>query len=573
MWPLRLALVVSQFFFTWSQCLSVTCDVRDSTLWINEPPQALLQHSTRFVSQFQTVPALRDSADFERDKHHGLHDEELYGTLPREDHGFARDESHGLHDEDLYGTLPRGGDSKQHDVQDKENHGKGRDQRVVVPGDSHIHKTFVHGRHDTDDHAQDHHHSPPSTTSTVIALMLVGMLAMFASLFCLVNYPHKNINQVTWTILSSTISLFCSVLIFSALKAVIGMCVREKIGIHGHHLKPNWTVTWFSFAELIFTFILGQSFMVWYRQRHYRLMAWATIGGHMTAFAAIECFGNLYHYAFSSSWQRGCVLVLLASSAMWGLSELASYVRRTYLSPQAKEQQELFIEECDDAGSEYVSLTIGMLISLLARHMITGELPPVHGSPRNKTQTEIWQLFAWATGLILVLVIYTVASHTELRKKNQSGSLAHLAQYTLSMSAGWCLLSWGQWLFWSSVGEYMSETDKMQARMIMAMAFSALVFCFIFIFDFIAANFATQFGMRAIISTMALLLGLAWESVFVLSIESISGHYLELPVQYICCELGLTGILLAVVLPGWVWYVLPKAEEAKLEAEEQFNRA
>jgi hypothetical protein len=173
--------------------------------------------------------------------------------------------------------------------------------------------------------------------------------------------------------------------------------------------------------------------------------------------------------------------------------------------------------------------------------------------------------------LILALVIFTFAAHGELQKKHQSGSAVHLAQYTLSMSAGWCLLSWGQWLFWSSVGEYMGEADKMQARMMMAIAFSALVFAFIFIFDLVASNFATQFGLRAIISTMALLLGLAWEAVFVLSIESISGHYLEHPAQYIWCELGLTFSVCVVVLPVWWWRVLPKAEEAK-EAQEQFNR-
>merc|ERR1719443_1863675 len=126
------------------------------------------------------------------------------------------------------------------------------------------------------------------------------------------------------------------------------------------------------------------------------------------------------------------------------------------------------------------------------------------------------------------------------------------------MSAGWCLLSRGQWLFWSSVGEAMGEADKMQARMIMAICFSALVFSSIFLFDFIADHYVTQSGLRTLISTMALLLGLAWEAVFTLSIESIAGHYTGHPGQYIWCELGLTFVLCGTVLPAWLMYFVPK---------------
>merc|ERR1719161_2118419 len=105
--------------------------------------------------------------------------------------------------------------------------------------------------------------------------------------------------------------------------------------------------------------------------------------------------------------------------------------------------------------------------------------------------------------------------------------------------------------------------------MLMAIAFSVLVFAFIFIFDFIADRIDFQSGVRALISTMALLLGLAWEAVFTLSIESISGHYAQHPAEYIYCELGMTFILCGIVLPAWVMYFLPKAEEGLFLAEEQ----
>merc|ERR1719327_587154 len=103
--------------------------------------------------------------------------------------------------------------------------------------------------------------------------------------------------------------------------------------------------------------------------------------------------------------------------------------------------------------------------------------------------------------------------------------------------------------------------------MIMAIAFSALVFSCIFIFDFIADYIVIQSRPRALISTMALLLGLAWEAVFTLAIESISGNYKN-PAEYIYCELGLTFCLCGLVLPAWVMYIIPKVEEVADVVEE-----
>lgn len=548
-----------------------------------EPPQALLQYD-RMISQSLIVPSLQDSADYTTDDRHGLDDDNLYGPIAS-DHTSKSESEHGA------GPVPPQ-HGNQHAEQHTEQHGEHHDgqhhhaeseeggeedvdqlEEVATAGQDHVHKPFVHGGHRSHHHpllsGHNHHTDPPSATSTVIALMLVGMMAMGMSLFYLVNYPDEDIQQVTWTILSSTISLFCAVLIFSALKAVLGICLGERVGPHSHHLEPDWTTVIFSFLHFFFIFAINQLMLALHKNKNFPLKAWATIGGHMNAFAAIEAFGNLYHYYFSSSWQKGCILLVMASvtvTAVW----LFAGSMRSRLQTHSKEQHLLFTEVCDEAGREYVSLTIGFLVSLLIRHMITAHLPPVHGSPRNKTQTEIWLLFIWSITFIILLMVFAYMAREVMKQTHgMASAVAHMAQNVLSMSGGWCLLSWGQWLFWSSVGESMGEADKMQARMIMAIAFSAVVLSSIFIFDFIADHLATQSGLRALISTMALLLGLAWEAVFTLSIESISGHYIEHPSQYIYCELGLTFILCGIVLPAWVMYFLPKAEEGQFLAEEQ----
>eukprot|EP00746_Dinoflagellata_sp_MGD_P164563 gnl/MRDRNA2_/MRDRNA2_93265_c0_seq1.p1 gnl/MRDRNA2_/MRDRNA2_93265_c0~~gnl/MRDRNA2_/MRDRNA2_93265_c0_seq1.p1 ORF type:complete len:552 (+),score=66.43 gnl/MRDRNA2_/MRDRNA2_93265_c0_seq1:90-1745(+) len=429
----------------------------------------------------------------------------------------------------------------------------------------HVHRNFVHGEHGNDS-LPHNGENPPNAVATAIALMLVGMMAAGICIFYLVNYPDEDIQALTWSILSSTISIFCAVLIFSALRCMVEMLLGEKVGVHSHHPKPDSTVMISSFVHFIIMFILTQALIVLHREKNTVMKAWAKLGGHVTAFAAIEAFGTLMHHSFSSTWHYGLLLVGLAFLILCGLSTLAQYMR-VFLEPKSSDlQRKLFHEEGNATDHEYVSLTMGLLVSLLVRQMITGHLPPIHGSPRNKTISQIWQLFGGATTFIIALVIFGTYvardTHTEKSIHKPQNHWVHLWQSTLSLSAGWCFLSWGQWLFWSTVGENMGEADKMSARMIMAIAFSALVFSCIFIFDFVAEHIVTNIHRtpRALMSTMALLLGLAWEAVFTLAIESISGNY-KSPGEYIYCELGLTFCLCGLVLPAWVMYIIPRVEE------------
>eukprot|EP00746_Dinoflagellata_sp_MGD_P162513 gnl/MRDRNA2_/MRDRNA2_90105_c0_seq1.p1 gnl/MRDRNA2_/MRDRNA2_90105_c0~~gnl/MRDRNA2_/MRDRNA2_90105_c0_seq1.p1 ORF type:complete len:604 (+),score=68.02 gnl/MRDRNA2_/MRDRNA2_90105_c0_seq1:81-1892(+) len=602
MWALPLACVASQAVSTESST--------DFLLIQYGSPQEqriLLQYD-RMMSSYLIVPRVREGTDYTTDDLHGLDDDDIYGarvnhdgpesindtgsghdtkSAPSQDddqHSAHPDPNLSKHDEhhspqptEKAGHEQAKGDDEHgkssaeppHDVSNT-NHGHG--------GDDHVITDSGHGNHD---HHHKRHGNPlsrshgvpeaPSATSTAVALMLVGMLAMGMSIFYFVNYPDPDIQQTTWTILSSTISLFCAVLIFSALKAVMAITLGEKVGPHAHHHTTNWYSVVFSFAHFILTYALNQLMLWWNKEKNFPLKAWATIGGHMTAFAAIESFGNLYHYKFASSWHSGCIVLVMAGMTVISLWVFSGNVHeKMTVAARSKEQQILFLEVCDEAGREYVSLTIGFLISMLIRHAITTELPPIHGSPRNKTQMQIGILFVWCIAFVLSLMIFAYAARRTMKETSGLASnVAHLVQSILSMSGGWCLLSWGQWLFWSSVGESMGESDKMQARMIMAIAFSAVVLSSIFIFDFIADHMATQSGVRALISTMALLLGLAWEAVFTLSIESISGHYAEHPTEYIYCELGMTFILCGIVLPAWVMYFLPKAEEGLFLVEEQ----
>ncbi|CAK0816694.1 unnamed protein product [Prorocentrum cordatum] len=150
-----------------------------------------------------------------------------------------------------------------------------------------------------------------------------------------------------------------------------------------------------------------------------------------------------------------------------------------------------------------------------------------------------------------------------------------LTQLTSSMAMGWCVLFWGQWLFWAGTGGHGVGTgSRMSARMLMAMVFSMACFMAIRIVDFFAdrASKSTQKGLRQLLSTFGIVMGLTWEACFTEAIDGITADY---DGSYkTVLDFGITFSLCAVVLPAWAMYILPKVledEEQKKDKEKEAN--
>jgi len=391
-------------------------------------------------------------------------------------------------------------------------------------------------------------------------MMLMGTVAFVMSMFYLVNFPDRDIQQETWSAMSSTVSIFCAVLLFTCIKDVMVYGMGESSG--HHHAPPDQRSLMISFGRLAVMAAALNALMASLRTGGMLLKAVGLIGSHIISFACIDAFGNLQQLEpFRSSLQLCCVAVLIALVVMISIASGASALRARLDSSDWEE----FREECAEGEIEAFSLTAGFLVSHLVRFSIVGQLAPLHGAPKGKTQSEVNTLLLWSV-VFATLVVALGFLHSHLARRNADPMVkgaTNLALEVSSMSMAWCFLAWGQWEFWSSTdGAGVGEGDKMTARMVMALLSSLLVFACIF-----AVDKAADFNMpefRPLADAFVLVMALSWEAAFDRAVQGIGEEFEGN--QKLWMETGLSIALCAVVLPAWMLYVLPRAEEAKEES-------
>merc|ERR1719321_1446744 len=111
--------------------------------------------------------------------------------------------------------------------------------------------------------------------------------------------------------------------------------------------------------------------------------------------------------------------------------------------------------------------------------------------------------------------------------------------------------------------------------MVDALVFSYLCFFMILILDFVADKMnMARTGFNAVSNSFVLGLGLAWQGAFSEAVNALSHRFDDKTVRAYM-DVLITICLIAVVMPAWLLYMLPKAlagpqplEEAKKPGEE-----
>lgn len=363
--------------------------------------------------------------------------------------------------------------------------------------------------------------------STLVALILLAMVALVMSVFYLFNYPEEDGQDATWMLLSSTLALFSAVLIFTVLKDAMDMLQvwDSRPGSQVHVLLV------INSMRLVAVLIISR----------WATKAWASIGMNLAGFAAVEAFETLQRYAFAHSWQHGMVTVIGTATGLLLLSFTFTRVVRAIVHQPSQN----LIEACKHSGVDSAGQTLGLIVALTVYHAIDGAVPWVkHGgiSESSTTASEFHRLsMASFIGILLI------ASNFWMNHARQGTRVEHLARSTqgiLSMAIGWCLLSWGQWLSWFSGGK---DSELVSVPAIIAVLISGLILASLFLYDCMSLqSFPAPIGIRALTVSAAVFLGLAWETVFVLAVQGISGWMIGASVRVTMTDAGLTTLL-------WGW--------------------
>ncbi|CAK0893384.1 unnamed protein product, partial [Prorocentrum cordatum] len=434
--------------------------------------------------------------------------------------------------------------------------------------------------HGAEGHAEEGHghgHEPAdparAAVSRALGFCLMGSVAWIMMVYYQVNSKDEDIAKATWHILNDMLSIFVAVLIFASTKHVSVDYFGEEDG--HNHKPPGMRSSLIAVVRLLIFFALVHVLI--HNASKLDSPLWSMksvgiVGGHVIGFAAIDVFGGLLEQPFSQSF--ACVFTVVASIVLFsGLLYLFSHKLLKKLG--GDEEYHEVARECDTDGA---CLCYGLLVSMIVRYAIAGHMPPIHGAPKDKTTQQVLTLLA-ATVVFGVLVVVIGNQIVKASQKKRPSPLAEhameLTQLTSSMAMGWCVLFWGQWLFWAGTGGHGVGTgSRMSARMLMAMVFSLACFMAIRIVDFFAdrASRSTQKGLRQLLSTFGIVMGLTWEACFTEAIEGITGDYHG--TYKTVADLGFTLILCAVVLPAWAMYILPKVledEEGKKEKQKETN--
>mmetsp|Transcript_11864 Transcript_11864/g.21680 ORF Transcript_11864/g.21680 Transcript_11864/m.21680 type:complete len:516 (+) Transcript_11864:42-1589(+) len=442
------------------------------------------------------------------------------------------------------------GHATEHKEEPAAGHGHGGHHGVEAAG---------HGGHGEADHGHGgHHHPVPTHEATALSLMLMGSVAFIMNIFYLVNWNDPDIRLGSWKVLSMTVSIFSSVLLYASAKTVV------------LHFLPAYLAIPVQLGLYFSLYCILQVALYAIKGRSERLViATGTIFAHIVAFSAMYVGAEIQ--LLQSPWGvkgSNAILVALGTAGLlYGLSLVSDRIRTHFaeMDGTVDEAEELWMEQVEDAENDIIALAVGFLTMQAVRFYLCGESVPFHAHdqpPEKVTQTQINELFVAAVffGVLTCVIamlqeVLPAAQHAG----EQTRRLFHLATNVSSMAMAWCLLFWGDWQLFE-LG--LDVRNRVSGCILLGLVLTMLSLLAIFVLDFLADNGRMgKKALRSLILALGVLVGFSWEKAFDVAMEDIAHSNFGLGIPPSVKVLGQTAILCVVVIPAWYKYILPHAIE------------
>eukprot|EP00746_Dinoflagellata_sp_MGD_P036054 gnl/MRDRNA2_/MRDRNA2_18643_c0_seq1.p1 gnl/MRDRNA2_/MRDRNA2_18643_c0~~gnl/MRDRNA2_/MRDRNA2_18643_c0_seq1.p1 ORF type:complete len:648 (+),score=105.56 gnl/MRDRNA2_/MRDRNA2_18643_c0_seq1:42-1985(+) len=503
--------------------------------------------------------------------------------------------------------------------------------------DSVHHAEIHHGSHH---HREERGHAPESEEARIEheeleveyenvdlaeSLMLLGGICFVMALFYLVNHQVPDMQFYSWHVISTTISIFVSVFMFSSINIMVNQVLLADRG--------NLAIAGGAFAQMMAYFIILQVSAAWLTgalhekpfrkdktRAHPRLKrvvsvsileqkqeaerhvkCWTTLLAHMTGFAAINFGGVLQHGQFFRrnpllTFGAGPLMYLVYIVLCWisrrvrrrvinSLEEVAGYEEVQHDDEEeerggrywamVKWDNEVYEAEVDIAG-----LCVSFLTVQACRYNITGVLPDNLGieelnfvHPRDCTYKLLGCSLLFCLGLVCTVMILS-----RFPKKVTPGTIVSLLkrmvivfQNVMAMAFAWSLLYAFKW----ELARFprFGSPNAMTARLLLAILISFVAFALIYCLDMFAESdlggHAADDAIFSIIGGLGILVGFSWEQSFDGGVEVIAA----LTPNPLLAEVALALVVTTVVMPAWQRYILHTVIKLSEEREEKQNKA
>jgi len=412
------------------------------------------------------------------------------------------------------------------------------------------HDAAAHGaKHDTSHQGHhEHGHAPPSETGVTVSVMLLGSVAFVMALFYLVNWYDSDIRLYTWKMISATLSIFMAVLLFGAVKKAWHYFLAKYLGTPATGLLLFFLL--WALAQLVLHLV---------RKDLASSLAQGTIWGHINGFAAIDAFCAIQEMApfDGSPALMSLVLAIFVLVAVF-LAVAGDRIRRTIslADGQVDSNEHRWMEHSEECENDMFALCSGFLTTMVVRYVVTSDSPSGHDGTNGKTKSEAAYMMIAGLVFAVLSMIATCLVRSEYASEDKSLKmrLAVVFQDYVSMSMAWNFYFGGAWLYYAQLG---GHTELNTGKIVLALAFSVVCMFFVFIVDCISdGGQADEKSMRQLIVAMGVLVGLSWEHAFHTSLSTladVSGHPAKV-------NTVIAVALVAVTMPAWRLYILPKAD-------------
>jgi len=453
----------------------------------------------------------------------------------------------------------------------------------------------------------------PSKTGVAMSATLLGSISFIMCLYYFLNFDDEDIKQKAWETVSSTISIFCAVLLFSSFNDLVEAYIINPTFGEGDATMGALFVDmchmllWFIMMQLalahfsgaagpcavdqeVFEKLSKQKQELMKEEKEVNMKCYAVLLAHLTGFAAINAFGTVQQIFFASSALAAYLAVPIAFVAVVALQRITDNIRERVAMGDDGEKDEfekLWDEETEEAENDVMGLVISFLTIQATRFAISGCLPNQEGKEEECSVEEY--LFHHSSGqklgmfgmaLFFTLFMFALRKYWPesfeeeyLEKLEEEGTKEEAHRWSLvartaeglSVAVAMCF-SWS--IFYGSQMTIagMAETFKSEEQLlsvVLAFCLSTILMFGLIPLDWLAdqdwTDASADRAIRSIMEAMALTIGFSWEQCFDACVDAIAtttegSHG---PLNPHTTKLALTIFCSTLIVPAWKWYMLP----------------